>query len=100
MTPGTAVAVFRTAVLSRFQVVMRTLVGSGDSPSAKATTRDASKPKNEHLIAPRLYQFVIAVWRAKALQELRVDWSQATCIPEIEAFVERMLLYELTWGAE
>jgi hypothetical protein len=44
---------------------MRTLAGSGDSPSVEATTRDASKPKNERLIAPRLYQFVIAAWRAK-----------------------------------
>ena len=50
---------------SRFQVVMRIRAGSVDSPSAKATTKDASKPKNERLIAPRLYQFVIAVWRAK-----------------------------------
>ena len=37
----------------------------GDSPSVEATTRDASKPKNERLIAPRPYHFVIAVWRAK-----------------------------------
>ena len=45
---------------------MRIVVDSVDSPSVEATTRDASKPKNERLIVPRLYQFVIAAWRAKA----------------------------------
>ena len=47
---------------------MRIVVDSVDSPSVEATTRDASKPKNERLIAPRPYQFVIAVWKAKAAQ--------------------------------
>src|SRR4030095_13533363 len=39
---------------SRFQVVIRTLVGSGHSPSAKATTQDASKANEARFTAPRL----------------------------------------------
>src|SRR5437867_6762433 len=39
---------------SRFQVVMRSLVGSGDSASAPAMTKDATKAKNARFTGPRL----------------------------------------------
>ena len=57
---------------SRFQVVMRILVGSVDSPITELTTTDASKANKVRFTKPRLYQFVIAVWRAKDAQSDRV----------------------------
>jgi hypothetical protein len=45
---------------------MRILVGSVDSPSVALTTMDASKADKARFTESRRYQFVIAVWRAKA----------------------------------
>jgi hypothetical protein len=50
---------------SRFQVVMRILVGSLDSPSAEPTITDASKANKARFTETRHYQFFIAVWSAK-----------------------------------
>jgi hypothetical protein len=46
--------VISAATAGRFQVVTRTFAGSGDSPSAKATTKDASKANEARFTAPRL----------------------------------------------
>jgi hypothetical protein len=61
---------------NRFQVVTRTLAGSGDSPSAKATTKDASRANKarfvnvDRLICARSYHFVVALGRAKEAQSV------------------------------
>jgi hypothetical protein len=54
---------------SRFQVMMRILVGSVDSPSAEPTMiTDGSKANKARFTEPRLYQFFIAVCRAKGAE--------------------------------
>jgi hypothetical protein len=48
-----------------------------------------------HLTSTTAEQFGSLPLHDAVLRERRVDWSQATCIAEVEEFVERMLLYEL-----
>jgi hypothetical protein len=50
---------------SRFQVVMRILVGLVDSPSAETMITNASKASTVRFTTSRLYQFFIAAGRAK-----------------------------------
>jgi hypothetical protein len=44
---------------------MRIVCGLGESPRAEPTITDASKANKVRFTEPLLYQFVVAVWRAK-----------------------------------
>jgi hypothetical protein len=69
----------------KFQVAMRILVDSVDSPCAEPTIMDASKANKARFIEARFYQFFIAVWRGKkaesAQREAMGDYARnlGTC---------------------
>jgi hypothetical protein len=65
---------------SRFQVVMRIVVGLVDSPSAETMITNASKASTVRFTTPRLYQFFHCRGESKRRRIRRVNYWQTLAI--------------------